>query len=127
MKKIVTIAISLIIILGIGVFTTNCILDNREPEKVYEALDKLGNTEGFTIDYHLTYDKSTIVVKIDGENFFFSSNDLLKNVYDNLTLTTNDLIDKIINENKYRVDNVRVTLVGGNRILSRCENGNITF
>lgn len=129
MKKFKTTTLIILAILlftgvFIGAYTIN---NNKEPIKVYEALKTLGEVDGFKINYSLINNKDTIVIKIEVDGFQWSNDEYLNNIYDDLVLSTNDTIENIINDNNYKVENIRVTLIGGNRILSRCENGNITF
>ena len=128
MKKFKTTSIILAILLFTGVLIrAYSINKTKDPIKVYEALETLGEVDGFKIDYSLINNKDTIVIKIEADGFHWSNDEYLNNIYDDLVLSTNDTIENIINDNNYKIKNIRVTLVGGNRILSRCENGNITF
>ncbi len=128
MKKFKTTSIILAILLFTGVLIGAYSINNtKEPIKVYEALETLGEVDGFKIDYSLINNKDTIVIKIEADGFHWSNDEYLNNIYDDLVLSTNDTIENIINDNNYKIKNIRVTLIGGNRILSRCENGNITF
>lgn len=128
MKKFKTTSIILAILLFTGVLIGAYSINNtKDPIKVYEALETLGEVDGFKIDYSLINNKDTIVIKIEADGFHWSNDEYLNNIYDDLVLSTNDTIENIINDNNYKIKNIRVTLIGGNRILSRCENGNITF
>lgn len=128
MKKFKTTSIILTILLFTGVLIGAYSINNtKDPIKVYEALETLGEVDGFKIDYSLINNKDTIVIKIEADGFHWSNDEYLNNIYDDLVLSTNDTIENIINDNNYKIKNIRVTLIGGNRILSRCENGNITF
>ena len=128
MKNFKTTSIILAILLFTGVLIGAYSINNtKDPIKVYEALETLGEVDGFKIDYSLINNKDTIVIKIEADGFHWSNDEYLNNIYDDLVLSTNDTIENIINDNNYKIKNIRVTLIGGNRILSRCENGNITF